>query len=308
MQYTPLLTPVFAIYLVCSVLLLGMALFVFVRSPRAQPNRPFALTALALLLWVVTLVLYDRATNASAVLWLGRLNFAAIVLAVFFGYRFASTVAQPAPPRFARLLLGETVLLTLLSALTPLVDWAELPGPSTSIPHVTRYGPLFPLYLAHIVLFLAATLCLAFTQRQRLRHPARDQLLLIGVGVLATGAISLATNALLPYAFDDFRYIDIGPFSTVLFLLAVGYAIVRHRLFNVHVFLRKTLVYGLLLSLALAVYSSLVLLATDHVAAGSNLLTRFGVLVIAFSFDPLRRLFEKKIDALLFRHQTPERR
>jgi hypothetical protein len=44
----------------------------------------------------------------------------------------------------------------------------------------------------------------------------------------------------------------------------------------------------------------MLLLFTDKFASSeSSGVTRFGVLVIAFSFDPIRRLLEEKIDKLL---------
>ena len=51
----------------------------------------------------------------------------------------------------------------------------------------------------------------------------------------------------------------------------------------------------------LSSYSAVVLLVTEHLTAGtSGALTRLGVLVIAFSFDPLHRFLEGRVDRLLF--------
>lgn len=87
-----------------------------------------------------------------------------------------------------------------------------------------------------------------------------------------------------------------------MFLLSVGYAVLKHRLFDLRRLVRKTVVFGLLGSLALAVYGAVVVLATERFAgSGSASLTRFSVLVIALSFDPLRRSLETKVDKLLSR-------
>ena len=127
-------------------------------------------------------------------------------------------------------------------------------------------------------------------------------MLLVGGGLLASGAIGLIANVLLPYGFGDFKYIDVGPLSTVFFLMAIAYAIIRHHLFDVQLFIRRTLVYGIVLSLALALYSAMVILVTDHLTqdVGSGYL-KLGVLVLVSSSDPLRRFLEKRVDALLFR-------
>ena len=302
------LTATDLIYALCCVALLGMAGFVWARSYRAWLNRSFALTCLFLLVWLATLFLFNRTEQTEALLLIGRLNFAAVPPATLCAYLFVRAIAYlPLRRRTTLLVLvGSALLLSLLSALTPLVDKAELLGAGTGMRHLTIYGPMFPLYAAYIALHLLAAVLLAFQQARTSRPPARDQLLLVGSGMLATGLVALVTNAVLPYAFGQFRFTDAGPFSTVLFLAAVAYAIAKHRLFDVRLLVRKTLVYGLLLSFVLAAYSSLLVLATDRFAGeGNGALTRFGVLAIAFSFDPVRRFLEHRIDKLLSQRSRP---
>lgn len=291
-------------YGVCCIALVGMAGFVVARSPRAWANRAFALTCAFLLAWLATLFLFNRTQEPDALLLVGRLNFAAVPPAALCAYLFVRAVAGlPSPKRTASLaLVGSTALLSFVSAFTSLVDKAELPGVGGGLRHVTVYGPLFPMYAVHVAAFLLAAVLLAFRQARVSRPPARDQLLLVGSGMLATGLVALVTNALLPFAFGDFRFTDAGPLSAVMFLGTTAYAIAKHRLFNVRLLIRKTLVYGLLLSFVLAAYSSLLVLATDRFAGeGNGALTRFGVLAIAFSFDPIRRFLEHRIDKMLFR-------
>jgi hypothetical protein len=305
MASLPLAPWITGLYAVCSVLLLGMAVLVFLRNPRHQLNRRFVLTALSLLAYVSTLFLFNLAREPATLLLVGRLNVAVIPAVTLLGYLFVRAIAFPSNARQAKtprlgLLLGETSLLSLLTALTPLVDQVERLGMGGGA-HTTLYGPLFPLYLVHMLLYLRAALYLAVQAQRRLSHPARDQLALVGLGMLATGAVTLTTNVALPYGLGDFRFIDAGPLSSLLFLIAVGYAILRHRLFDIRVFVRKTLVYGLLLSLALALYAGVVALVTQQVSReGTGPLAQLSVLVIAFAFDPLRRFLEEKTDQLLF--------
>ncbi len=197
--------------------------------------------------------------------------------------------------------------MALVSFLTPWVDEAERVSSVAGQSHQTVYGPLFPVYVLHIVCLLGGAILRAFGERREGSHPQhiKDQLLLLGIGILSTGAVSIVTNVLIPYTTGDFSWIDIGPLSTLLLLLAVAYAVVRHQLFDIKILLRRTLVLGIALSFVLACYSALVLLATDKLSLSeSGGVTRFGVLVLAFSFDPIRRLLEKQIDKLLF----PEKR
>ena len=299
-------------YLICSVFLLVSAVGVLIRNPGSSLHRRYALTALSLLGWVATLALYYRSHVAAVVEWLGRVKFAAAALAVFFGYLLVRSLAGVGNeeirkarvlPVASRLLVLESLLLAALSTFTPLIDRAELVGTGVGGRHVTVYGILFPFYVLHVVGFLVASALLAFRARRgEKRGPIRDRLTLVGAGVAATGIIGVVVDIVLPYGFGEFRFTDLGPLSTTLFLLAVGYAVLKHKLFDLRLLVRKTLVLGLLGSLALAAYGAIVVLAADRFAGeGTGTLTRFGVLVIALTFDPLRRTLEKRVDKLLFK-------
>ena len=304
-------------YLICSVLLLISAAVIVSRNPGSALHRRYGLTALSLLGWVATLTLYYHAHDPGMVQWLGRVNFAAAALAVFFGYLLVHALAEDQEgkgltarksgtdvcQKATGLLVAEVLSLTAMSALTPLIDRAELVGVGVGGRHVTIYGVLFPLYVLHVIGFLVASALSAFRARQgEKRGPIRDRLTLVGAGVAATGIVGVVADIVLPYGFGDFRFTDLGPLSTALFLLAVGYAVLKHKLFDLRLLVRKTLVLGLLGSLALAAYGAVVVLAADRFAGGgTGTLTRFGVLVIALTFDPLRRTLEKRVDKLLFK-------
>lgn len=309
------------LYALCSLLLLGSAAVVLVRDPKSPLHQRYALTALSLLGWVATLVLYYRFHVPENVLWLGRINFASAALAVAFGYLLVQALAgnqsngnkvrrDKALLSLSKLVVVEAVLLALLSAFTPLIDHDELVGAGTGGRHVTLYGPLFLFYALHVLGYLGASVITAFQARSGTeRGPFRDRLTLVGAGVLATGIAGVVADIILPYGFGDFRFTDAGPLSTALFLLAVGYAVLKHRLFDLRLLVRRTVVLGILGTVALAAYGALVVLTTDRFAGeGAGSFTRFGVLVIVLSSDPLRRALEKRVDKLLFREEREQKR
>lgn len=300
------------LYALCALLLAVGSLWLTIREGRSASVRWFVATCLALLIWVVTLFLFGRSDDPSFILVVGRANFAAVSLAVYFGWRFVRALAQRPQRPMEIYGFWLSLLLAGIALTTPWIDQAEIVVAGGR--HITVYGFLFPLYVLHILAILAASIWTAFSSSG---HPStssghrsslRDQLLLIGWGIVMTGSISLVSNALLPATLGDFRWIDIGPLSTLVFLICVAYAVVRHQLFDIRVFVRRTLVLGVALSFVLAAYSALVLLATDTFASSeSGGVTRFGVLVLAFSFDPIRRFLEKRIDKLLFPEQVRRR-
>ena len=296
--------PVALLYYLCFLLLAALSLFIASNGSqrtRSPSRRTFFLLALALLAWQLTLFLEVRTAHPAAQLWLGRANFAAVALAAYLALRFVQEVPVRDPGKRSPRpfwLVVETWVLAALTLLTPLVSAAERVEAGHA---VTTFGPLFPGYLFHVLGYLGAALTLAFRERRRAADlRVRGQLTLIGVGMLATGSVALVTNALLPYGWGDFRFCDWGTLSTLFFVLAVAYAVFVHRLFDLRVIVRETLVYGILLAFVLGAYSSAVFLLTQFLTEGAEKLTQFAVLLIAFSVDPLRRFLEEKADRLLF--------
>lgn len=292
------------LYYLCILLHVGLLLLVACKGSRRtrtrfRPRRMFFLLAVSLLLWQITLFLEVRTTLPALQLWLGRINFAAVVYAVYFALRFVDEVSTRGESQISSTwLFGETHILAALTLLTPLISVKERVESGHAI---TTYGPLFSVYLLHVLGYLVAALTLAFWRRGEAQPPVvRVQLTVIGIGMLVTGSIAFITNALLPYGFGDFRFCDIGTLSTLFFVLAIAYATFLYRLFDLRFILRETLVYGLLLAFVLGGYSSMVFVIAQYLTDNAGQITQFVVLLIAFSFDPLRRFLEEKTDRLLF--------
>jgi hypothetical protein len=294
------------LYYLCFLLLAALAACIAFRGSRRtrarfRLRRTFFLLALSLLVWQITMFAEVRAALPALQLWLGRANFAAVVFAAYFALRFVQEVAVTGSVRWpgvSSLLLAETCLLASLTLLTRLVDAAECVEAGHAI---TTFGWLFPGYLLHVIGYLGAVLVVAFRERRRTDDSTvRAQLTLIGLGMLATGGVAVITNAVLPYAFGEFRYCDLGTLSALAFVLAVAYATFVNRLFDLRIMFRGTLVYGVLLAFVLGAYSSAVFVISQHLTESTEKLTQFAVLLIAFTFDPLRRFLEEKTDRWLF--------
>jgi hypothetical protein len=151
-----------------------------------------------------------------------------------------------------------------------------------------------------LVLGGAASLIVRY---RRAQVPERQQLkwllfaLMIFVVVYAAGAV-----------LQEFG--DTGVVAQIVFLLsvllipvAITLAVLRYRLFDIDLIVRKTLVYGLLTGLLGAVYfGSVVLLQTVFgTDENSSLSVAASTLLITASFTPLRRRIQTLIDRRLYR-------
>lgn len=184
-----------SLYLLCLAFLFGSALFVYSRNPQARLNAYYALLALALLGWVGTLFVFGSLPQGQTLLLVGRANFAAAALVTTASCLF---VAELAGRRWMRLtaIWLETGVMVAISLGTPLIDRAETVVRGQ---HSTVYGPLFTLYILHVIAYLGGAVILAILPTPGTVDRTRQQLRLVGTGILATALVGVTANIVLPY-------------------------------------------------------------------------------------------------------------
>jgi hypothetical protein len=80
----------------------------------------------------------------------------------------------------------------------------------------------------------------------------------VGVGILVTAGVGIATEVVLPYGFGNFYLIDVGTLSTISALAAIAYATCSLSLFNTRAVIRAALVVALLTAFAMELYQAAV--------------------------------------------------
>ncbi|BDI34128.1 hypothetical protein CCAX7_61790 [Capsulimonas corticalis] len=266
-----------SLYLLCLAFLLGSAVFVLSRNPGSRLHGYYSLLAIALLGWVGTLFVFGSLPEGRTLLLVGRANFAAAALVATASYLFMAELAGRGSRLYARLWL-ETSFVVAVSAFTPLIDGAETVQAGQ---HLTAYGVLFPLYIAHVVAMLGGAVATALRPGVRLAARDRNTLKLIGAGILATASVAVTTNIVLPYWYGDFRLINVGTLSTILLLGTVAYAVFVQHLFNIRVIVRTTVIYAVIISFALEVYQAAVAFLADLLPLGNPTERHFAATAIA---------------------------
>lgn len=167
-------------------------------------------------------------------------------------------------------------------------------------------GPAIPVFLLHTVGLLGAGF---FSIIRKFRHAKRiekAQLRFLVYGLVATLSVIILSNFVGPVVFKSSALVSLGPSYTLIFIGSISYAILRHRLLNIRAIVARSVTYILLLGALAGGYSlSLVAISQtllrDAPAEARDFASILLSVVLVLTFQPIRRLFERITDRLLYR-------
>ena len=139
---------------------------------------------------------------------------------------------------------------------------------------------------------------------RRSRGTERQQLKWIALGASFAGVVMLANVASFAAEIEGInglRIVAVGSAFT-LFPLTAGIAILRHRLYDIDLVIRRTLVYGVLTATLGAAYGLLVLVLGQAVGE-SDLAVAVSTLAVAALFRPARSRIQATVDRRFFRRR-----
>lgn len=284
-------------------LLLGF--FVFLRNPRAHPNQVFALLTLSIVGWIITLFLYYIISDPVPLLFVGRLNFAIAAPMTFFFYRFVAVFPVETvrlPKVIFYLLASLTTLIAFLSMFTPFIDKQEI---AKGAERIMIYGELWPLWIIVFLVNLVIAISILTIKIKRASGVVKTQLLYLLCGFCLLFFLGIFTNLLLP-SINDFSIQQFGPVATVFFVCLTTYAIVKHRLLNIRMFVARAVAYSILI-FSVGFFYALFIFWISHVLLGRDtnefevVVYASIVLLISFTFQYLKELVNKMTDRVFFR-------
>jgi hypothetical protein len=243
--------------------------------------------------------------------WQAAVNIVrALGLTLFLGLFFIFPTGAFVP-RWSRHLAWPWLLWMLYWLLAPGSPWVL----------VDAAGALTPLGLVVALLSFGAGI---FAQIYRHRHistPLQRQqgkAFALGFGVAFIAyALAVAPYFLfpllhqpgLPYLLYGLVWVPLlTRLAFVLIPLTIGFAVLRYRLWDIDILIRRTLIYSALTSLLAAIYLGAILLLQPLTAlvtgrARSPLLTVLTTLAVAALFSPLRGLVQHAIDRRFYRRK-----
>ena len=282
-----------------AVLNLGIGFYVYRRNPSAPLNRAFAFTALTIGLWTISLAWgrFQPASFEAAI----RTAFGAGSLCPFGILLFVEHFGGTAKVHNRRL----RVLTVVAMALSVLSFSPWMVTGVTHEPYGMRplYGFLHPFLASYVLLtFGLATTTLA-QQYQRLVGLQKIQAGHLFLAFIVPGLLGATTNVFVPLIAGTSAYNGLGPVFSLILIAMVAHAIIRHRLMDIRIVIRRGVGYlvTLLSSAALFVillFGSNFLLPLEH---GFSVRDIVLVLIVALAFQSVKSRVQHLLDRYLYR-------
>lgn len=295
-------------YPVIRLVLLGVAvtnlafgIYVYTKNPKNLPNRMYACFAGSIALWTTGLLLIRTASSPPILDRLAYVGGAFLTLSLLALFKSLPQGATFQGQWDLGVFAGLGAAFALLS-LTPLV-YRE------GVVHEGRlenfWGPLYPLYGAYILSCFAAAAATLWRRLRRATGLARLQLQYLVLGAILPGAAATTTNLVMPLFFGVFALSSYGPLVTVPLIGVMAHAIIRHRLMDIRIMVRRGTVYAVTGVVLLAPAVALVVAVDLWVPLPEwrGVLDVLVVATVALLAAPLRTRLERALNAYVYRER-----
>jgi hypothetical protein len=254
-------------------------------------------------------------------IWLEGWSWIPVIFSIFLIPLYFPT-GRPPSPRWnwvSRLAIGMWLFFILVAPfiepLVPLNEAWTLPNPIGFIPMDVVNGPPMIFWGIGLVTVVASSVVSLYVRYRRAQEVERQQIkwllyagaLFVAVYVPA-GLFTLSTNVSTINVLMGLLFMV----SILAIPAAIAVAILRYRLYDIDVIIRRTLQYTLLTGLlALGYFGSVVLLQSLFSAFGaesSSVVIVLSTLGIAALFNPLRKRIQDVIDRRFYRKKYDSER
>lgn len=212
------------------------------------------------------------------------------------------------------LAIGMGTLLPILAAFVETIgplnfDWT-LPNPIGFIPQEVLDGPFLVFWGAGLITLVSTSVAALLVRYRRAQSVERQQLkwlLYVAAVFVVDYTAQLVLSDIAQFSFVGILANILFVLSVLAFPLAIVVAILRYRLYDIDIIIRRTLQYALITGLlALVYFGSIVLLQTifgSVTGEQSPVVMVLSTLLIAALFTPLRHRVQAVIDRRFFRQK-----
>jgi PAS domain S-box-containing protein len=276
---------------------------VFKKNSKNQINITFSILTLCLTLWTFAIFMYWQTGQANDALWWSRMAYfvTAPVASLFLFFSIIFFPAKPKLTSIAYFIIFFPTLFVMLLSLTPYIvkDVESLKWGFNLVPG--RLYFVFSIYFLGYFGYALVNLILKYIKSSGL---IKVQTRYIFIAFFLGAIVGVTFNLILP-AVGITKFTRFGTSGAFILCSIIAYAIIRHKLMDIEVVIKRGAVYSALLVLLVCVYAAIVGIWQIFLAHQYQMppvfLAIIGGLIIALSYRPLENFFSRITDKIFFK-------
>lgn len=288
--------------LIFSVLISSaIGFFVYARNPNHIVNRTYGVLTLSLIL--LSIANYFSLGTSHRLLFIrGVIVCSSVVVACLYFLVVFLGNPNKSLSKAQRYGIVLTIFVTILNC-TPLV-FSKLADTPNATP-TPGFGAA--IFLLQLVSFLGASLALLAKQIKISRGAQKLQYIYMVIGIAPIFLFAPITGFMLPIIFKNTSFVMLTPLYGTFFVCVIGYAIIRHKLFDIHFFVVRAAAYlTTLFVVTLLLITPSVLLFVHLLGFNPKPIQIFIIIVVSacalYVQQYLRQLFDRFTSRIFFRH------
>lgn len=288
-----------------SILYIILALLVFFRNPRLRISIIFLSFVGFIVIWVLSNYFESIVSSHELAIALLKLDFVSASFIFYFFLLICINFPTPKQRLLDLILLSfPAIIFSISSMLGLVVNNFFFENGMIKFEPVILYLP-YSIYIFSYAVFGLFELLRKYRKTKGLY---KMQILYVLIGLSISASIGIITNLILPLFNVPIEVNRIGIYGLIFFIGFTAYAIVRHRLMDIRLLVVKSIIYTLLFVVIGIVYTfSIFILGAfvfkDFTGREAYWAAMIVALTVAFTFQPLKRIFTRWTDRVFFKDQ-----
>lgn len=285
-----------------------LGFFVYIKNPKSSINRIFFILSLLISAWVVANLTLENLTLLSrdpTFMYKMSIFFASLQAPtlILFAWYFPRQDREINRKKVA-FVYGVAILFGLLAFSNFYLTTIEV------VNHIRfiNAGPLYKVFALYFCLFTGYSF---FHLLGKYKHSVsvteKNQITWVLLGLIVAYIVGVGFSLLLPCFLNYSNLEFIGSLGPLILTIFMAYAILKHRLMDIAIVIRKSLVYSILVGLFTGLYLILLFTLSQffHVFTGysSTFIAMFLLLLFALAFQPLKIYLQENIDRTFFKER-----
>jgi len=285
-----------------SLILLGLA--VFLRNPKPTINKLFLFFSSTAALWLITNHLAgDKHSTKTVALIANHLVFFFAIVGSLAILSFILALTK----RSLGIIKNPLFVVNIIAVAGSFSPFIIKSVFLTSDTYSIRFGILAPVYFFALAMNAAVLFYNLLAARKNATGSLNAQLNVISASFIFSFIGIIATNAVLPFFFSYYGLTNSSSFFTLTLVFGIGYAIVKHKLFDVRLLVARSLAYVLSIGLLVVSFGFTTYVISNSVAEVTKsvkftqIVDTLFVVAAVIVYAPVKKFFDKSTRRIFYR-------